>query len=92
MSDPDTTTVAKSGTSLHHAHDHSEVPGPTIPRASFHRDDGGLIDGMGGVGSDALIQLLGETQYDRRIELRRVDIAAVKHGLLMRYLISGIRA
>ena len=45
-----------------------------------------------GVDSDALTQLLGETEYNRRIELREVDIAAVRSGLLMRYLISGVKA
>ena len=41
--------------------------------------------------ADALIRLLGQAEYQRRIELREVDIAAVRSKFLLRYRVSGVK-
>ena len=41
--------------------------------------------------SVALSELVGDEEYQARMERQAVDIAAVKEGLLKRYLVSGVK-
>ena len=41
--------------------------------------------------SVALSELVGDEEYQARMERQAVDIAAVEEGLLKRYLVSGVK-